>query len=445
MCVLARGGVEETASGVQLPDDWALPDQARQKSDQATIFREAGEMARDDQDKKSYEVLVEKLEKKNVNVNWVKEELKAQRVETPSWGYADSGTRFGVFRQPGVPRTVFEKFEDAAHVNNLMGICPSVAIHIPWDFLDDWKSLKQFADDKGVKIGAVNPNVFQEQEYKLGSFGNQNPAIRQKALERHFECIQVMRDTNSKSISCWYADGTNYPGQASFIERKHFFEECFAEVYKRLNPDEKIFIEYKLFEPAFYHTDIADWGMATAFCRKLGERARVLVDLGHHAQGVNIEHLVAWMLDEGDLGGFHFNNRKYADDDLTVSSVNPYEVFLIYSELVDGKIRLKDRFQVDYLIDQSHNIKPKIEAMIQTLWNLQTAFAKALIVDRKALAAARASQNIVDAEMCLVEAYQTDVEPLLREVRREMDKPADPLAAHRASGYLEKAIASRSA
>jgi len=392
----------------------------------------------------AYELVVENLSSKGIDVGWVKQELKDQRVETPSWGYGNSGTRFGVFRQPGVPRDVFEKFEDAAHVHRLMGICPSVAIHIPWDFLDDWMALKAFADEKGVLIGAVNPNVFEEQIYKLGSFGNEDPGIRKKALERHYECIQVMRDTGSKSLSCWYADGTNYPGQASFVARKRYFEECFAKVYSRLNEDERLFIEYKLFEPAFYHTDIADWGMATGFCQKLGDRAKVLVDLGHHAQGVNIEHLVAWMLDEGTLGGFHFNNRKYADDDLTVSSINPYEVFLIYNELVDGKIRLGDRFRVDYLIDQSHNLKPKIEAMIQTLWNLQSAFAKALCVDRNRLAQARFEQNIVDAERCLVEAYHIDVEPLLRQVRTEMGRPEDPLKAHRESGYLERAIATRS-
>jgi L-rhamnose isomerase/sugar isomerase len=389
------------------------------------------------------EMLVETLQSKGIDVNRVKEELKEQRVETPSWGYADSGTRFGVFKQPGIPRNVFEKFEDAAHVNSLMGICPSVAIHIPWDFLDDWKELKEFADEKGVMIGAVNPNVFEEPSYKLGSFGNSNPAIREQALERHYECIQVMRDTGSKSLSGWYADGTNYPGQASFVDRKHYFEECFAKVYERLNDDEKLFIEYKLFEPAFYHTDIADWGMATGFCQKLGDRAKVLVDLGHHAQGVNIEHLVAWMLDEGTLGGFHFNNRKYADDDLTVSSINPYEVFLIYNELVDGKSRLGKGFRVDYLIDQSHNIKPKIEAMIQTLWNLQTAFAKALCVERERLAQARAEQNVVDAERCLVDAFNTDVEPLLRQVRMEMGRPEDPLRAHRESGYLDRVTAAR--
>jgi L-rhamnose isomerase/sugar isomerase len=394
-------------------------------------------------EKKACEVLIETIDSRGVDASWVKEELRTQEVETPSWGYADSGTRFGVFKQPGVPRNVFEKFEDAAHVHHLVGMAPSVAIHIPWDCLDDWKELKDFADDKGVRIGAVNPNVFQDDIYKLGSFGNENPAIRQKALERHYECIQVMRDTGSKSLSCWYADGTNYPGQASFIQRKHYFEECLAKVYGRLLPDEKVFIEYKLFEPAFYHTDIADWGMATGFCQKLGERAKVLVDLGHHAQGVNIEHLVAWMLDEGTLGGFHFNNRKYADDDLTVSSINPYEVFLIYNELVEAKLRMGERFQVDYLIDQSHNIKPKIEAMIQTLWNLQTAFAKALVVDRKRLAEARAAQDIVEAERCLAEAFNTDVEPLLRQLRREGDRPADPLKAHRESGYLGRAIARR--
>ncbi|MCG3196097.1 MAG: hypothetical protein GHCLOJNM_00568 [bacterium] len=394
--------------------------------------------------RRAYEVLAETLEARGIDLEWVKSELKAQEVETPSWGYADSGTRFGVFKQPGVPRNVFEKFEDAAHVHRMTGVCPSVAIHIPWDYLTDWRELKEFADDKGVRIGAVNPNVFEEQIYKLGSFGNEDPAIRQAALERHFECIQVMRDTGSKSLSCWYADGTNYPGQASFVRRKRSFEECLGQVYARLAGDERMFIEYKLFEPAFYHTDIADWGMATGFCRKLGERAKVLVDLGHHAQGVNIEHLVAWMLDEGTLGGFHFNNRKYADDDLTVSSINPYEVFLIYSELVEGKIRLGSGFQVDYLIDQSHNIKPKIEAMIQTLMNLQTAFAKALIVNRTRLAEAREGQDVVEAERTLVEAFNADVEPLLRQVRIEMDRPEDPLAAHRRSGYLEKAIAERS-
>jgi L-rhamnose isomerase/sugar isomerase len=392
---------------------------------------------------KSLECLRENLASRGVEWDWVVRELNAQEVETPSWGYADSGTRFGVFKQAGVPRNVFEKFEDAAHIQSLMGICPSVAIHIPWDFLEDWTELKDFAADRGVRIGAVNPNVFQEEIYKLGSFGNENAGIREKALERHYECIEVMRKTGSKSLSCWYADGTNYPGQASFIERKHYFEECLKKVYDRLAEDEKIFIEYKLFEPAFYHTDIADWGMATGFCQKLGNRAKVLVDLGHHAQGVNIEHLVAWMLDEGTLGGFHFNNRKYADDDLTVSSINPYEVFLIYNELVDGKNRLGDRFQVDYLIDQSHNIKPKIEAMIQTLWNLQTAFAKALTVDRSRLAQARKQQDIVEAERCLVEAFQTDVEPLLRYVRRENGRPEDPLEAHRRSGYLEKVCQKR--
>lgn len=394
---------------------------------------------------KAYEVLVESLVARGIDVEYVKRELKAQEIETPSWGYANSGTRFGVFKQAGTPRTVFEKFEDAAHVHKLMGICPSVAIHIPWDFLKDWKELKQFAQSKGVRIGAVNPNVFEDQDYKFGSFGNERADVREKALQAHYDCIQVMRDTGSKSLSCWYADGSNYPGQSSFIARKHTYEECFSKVYKLLNPDEKMFIEYKIFEPAFYHTDIADWGMACSFCNKLGDQAKVLVDLGHHAQGVNIEHLVAWMLDEGMLGGFHFNNRKYADDDLTVSSINPYEVYLIYNELVEAKLRLADKFKVDYLIDQSHNVKPKIEAMIQTLWNLQTAFAKALIVDRKQLATARAEQNIVDAERALVVAFNTDVEPMLRQIRSEMGLPLDPMAAHRSSGYLANCVAKRTA
>lgn len=391
----------------------------------------------------AYEILAEKIQSRGIDIEWVKSELKAQRVETPSWGYADSGTRFGVFNQPGIPRNVFEKFEDAAHVNSLMGICPSVAIHIPWDYLDDWKQLKQFADEKGVFIGAVNPNVFQDDCYKFGSLGNSDAAIREQALERHYECIQVMKDTGSKLLSLWYADGTNYPGQDSFVERKHRFEEGFRKVYDRLDADQKMLIEYKFFEPAFYHTDIADWGMAMNFARKLGEQAKVLIDLGHHALGTNIEQIVAWLVDEDMLGGFHFNNRKFADDDLTVSSINPYEVFLIYNELVDSKNRLGDAFDVSYVIDQSHNLKPKIEAMIQTLVNLQTAFAKALIVDRKKLAQARAEQDVVTAEMCLTDAYNADVEPLLVQVREEMGKPADPMQAHRESGYLAKVTASR--
>lgn len=385
-----------------------------------------------------YKVLCSKLTDRGIDVDDVKTRLKKQKIETPSWGYADSGTRFGVFHQPGVPRDVFEKIEDAAHTHKMTGICPSVALHIPWDKTDNWDRLKEHASSLGMTIGAINPNVFQDECYKYGSFGNGKAEVRKKALERHFECVEIMRITGSKAISLWYADGTNYPGQANLVKRKNWFEENLREVYNRLRPDEKMWVEYKLFEPAFYHTDIPDWGTSYLLCTKLGSQAKVLVDLGHHAHGTNIEHIVAILLDEDRLGGFHFNNRKYADDDLTAGSVNPYELFLIYDQLVAGELRLGEEFDVAYLIDQSHNLKPKIEAMIQTLVMLQSLYAKALVVDRRKLAEAQQKEDIVTGEMCLVEAFGTDVEPLLKQVRVEMGRDPDPLVAHRESGYLEK-------
>ena len=383
-------------------------------------------------------ILERKLADRGISLAEVTKKLAAHRIETPSWGYADSGTRFGVFHQPGVPRDVFEKIEDAAHTHRMTGLCPSVALHIPWDKTDDWGKLKEYAASLGVEIGAINPNVFQEECYKWGSLGSHLPEVRRRALDRHLECVDIMHTTGSKALSLWYADGTNYPGQADFLARKHWFEENLRTVYSALEPDEKMWIEYKFYEPAFYHTDIADWGMAYNLCLKLGPQASVLVDLGHHAQGVNIEHIVAILLDEGRLGGFHFNSRKYGDDDLTAGSINPYELFLIYDQLVRGEIRLGGRFDVGYLIDQSHNIKPKIEAMIQSLLVLQTMYAKALIVDRPKLAKARAEADVVTGEMCLVEAYNTDVEPLLRKVRVEKGLDPNPLQAHRGSGYVEE-------
>ena len=387
-----------------------------------------------------YEILCKKLAGRGVDIEAIQEKLKKQWIETPSWGYADSGTRFGVFNQSGIPRDVFEKIEDAACVHRMTGVAPSVALHIPWDMNDDWKGLREYAENLGISLGAINTNVFQDECYKLGSFGNEDAAIRRTALDHHLECIKIMRSTGSKILSLWYADGTNYPGQGDFRRRKRFFQDCLREVYDNLRNDERMLIEYKLFEPAFYHTDIADWGMAYTFASQLGARAQVLVDLGHHAQGVNIEHIVAFLLDEGKLGGFHFNNRKYADDDLCAGSINPYELFLIYCELTADEEAAKN---VAYMIDQSHNLKPKIEEMIQTVMNLQTAYAKALIVDRGALSEAQKSGDIVAAEQVLITAFNTDVEPLLVKTREEKGIAPEPLQAYRKSGYQQKINAER--
>ena len=280
-----------------------------------------------------YESLTDYLRERGIDVEAVEARLCAQVIETPSWGYGNSGTRFGVFKQQGAARDVHERLADAAKVHEVTGICRPVALHIPWDKVDDYDALKAEAADLGVEIGAINPNVFQDPDYQFGSFGHRDLAVRQKALEHMEECAQIMRATGSKLMSLWFADGTNYPGQADLMQRKHFFEDCLRRTHDLLPDDARMLIEYKFFEPGFYHTDVADWGMALHFARAAGTRAEVLVDLGHHAQGVNIEHIVAFLLDEQCLGGFHFNNRKYADDDLTTGSVNLYEVFLIYREI----------------------------------------------------------------------------------------------------------------
>jgi L-rhamnose isomerase / sugar isomerase len=386
-----------------------------------------------------FEQLAEDLRERGIDVEQVVSDLIAQRIETPSWGYANSGTRFGIFRQPGAARNLQERLADAAQVHRLTGIAPAVAIHIPWDRSPNYAEIKAEADRLGMAIGAVNPNVFEDQPYKLGSFGNPDPAIRQRALDHMDECVAIMIATGSKALSLWFADGTNFPGQDSIVGRKRAFEEFLSIVYRRLPQDARMLVEYKPFEPAFYHTDIGDWGMATLLCQKLGPKAKVLVDLGHHYHGQNIEQIVAWLVDEKMLGGFHFNNRKYADDDLTTGSINPYEVFLIYHELVSARAT-----GIDYMIDQSHNLKPKIEAMIQTVLFLQGAYARALIVPRQELARAQRAGDIVLAEGLLQQAFQTDVEPILVHVRERLGVPAQPLAEFRRSGYLARIEKERS-
>jgi L-rhamnose isomerase / sugar isomerase len=390
-------------------------------------------------DERYYDVMTELLSDSGVDVASVEERLRSQRVETPSWGYGNSGTRFKVFPGQGVPRDPFEKLADAAEVHRLTGVCPSVAIHIPWDRVDDHGELKEYADSLGMKIGAVNPNVFQEEEYRLGSVCSPDPAVRRKATDHLLECIEVAEEVGSDVLSLWFADGTNYAGQDSFIERRHRMQECLTETYEAMPEGMRMLLEYKFFEPAFYHTDLADWGTALTMCQKLGERAKVLVDLGHHAQGTNVEHIVALLLDEGRLGGFHFNNRKYADDDLIVGSVNPFELFLIYVELVEAE----ESTRIDYLIDQAHNIEHKIEAMILSVTNLQEAYAKALLVDRPSLDEARHAGDVLGAHRLLLDAYATDVRPLCARVREALGASPDPISTFRQSGYHERVVNER--
>ena len=386
--------------------------------------------------KDQFSVLTEVLSDQGIDVEGIKDKLKAQEIETPSWGYGNSGTRFGVFKQPGAARDVHERLSDAAQVHKMTGVCPGVALHIPWDKVDDYDALLQEAAELGVHIGAITPNVFQEYDYKLGSFGHRDPNVRQKALDHMYECIDIMQRTNSKVLSLWFADGTNYPGQDDIIERKRRFEECLGKTHAALPDDSRMLIEYKFFEPAFYHTDIADWGMALNFALKAGPKAEVLVDLGHHPLCTNIEHLVALLLDEERLGGFHFNNCKYADDDVTTGSVNLYEVFLIYHEILNAE-RRGTAANIAYMIDQSHIIKPKVEAMIQSVLNIQTAYARALLVDRGALAAAQAEDDTVAGEEILRNAYDVDVRPLLAVIREELGAETDPLGSYRQSGYFK--------
>jgi len=376
------------------------------------------------------------------------ESLTSQRIETPSWGYGNSGTRFKTFPAPGAARNIWEKVQDAAEVHRLCGIAPSVALHIPWDEVDSYGELSVYAKDRGIEIGAINPNLFQDEEYKLGSIGNPNPAVREKALQHLLDCVEILSKTGSKDLSLWFADGTNYAGQDNIRQRKRYVREALQKVHDALPNGTRMLIEYKLFEPAFYFTDLFDWGAAFAHCIAIGEKAKVLVDLGHHAQSVNIEAIVAFLLDEGRLGGFHFNARRYADDDLIVGTTNPFELFCIYAELVDAEnsteaVASATAKSVAYMIDQSHNIEPKVEAMLQSVLNCQEAYAKALLVDRTRLQAAQQAGDVLEAHRTLCDAFLTDVRPILSAWRESRGLPPDPIAAHRASGYLDRVVAER--
>ena len=364
--------------------------------------------------------------------------LRQLEIETPSWGYGNSGTRFHVFPWPGAARTVQERIADAALVHRLTGCCPTVALHIPWDAVDDYGELRRYAESEGVRIGAINPNLFASDEYALGSLCHPDPAIRALALRHCRECVEIATEVGSTAISLWLADGTNYPGQDELRSRHARLVAGLEELYALLPDGMRLLVEYKFFEPGFYSTDLPDWGTAALACRRLGPQAQVLVDTGHHPQGTNIEQIVAVLLAEGLLGGFHFNNRKYADDDLIVGSIDPFELFRIMREIAIGCTD-----GIAFMIDQSHNVEGKVDAMIQSVMNIQTAYAKALLVDEPRLAEAQLAGDVLGAHRVLLEAFETDVRPLLTRLRAELGVEADPVEAFRAGGFAERLAGER--
>jgi L-rhamnose isomerase/sugar isomerase len=374
--------------------------------------------------------------------------LNQFRIEIPSWGFANTGTRFGKFIQPAAATTTEEKFSDAHQVHSLTGICPTLALHVLWDFPDGIQSvgeIQSFSKRYRVQPGSINPNLFQNQEYKHGSFGNPDPAVRKRALQHTKDSIEIARRLESSDISMWFADGSNYPGTANMRQRKQWFEQLLREAHHALSAGQRLLIEYKPFEPAFYHTDIADWGMALHLARFAGPQAKVLVDTGHHYASQNIEQIVAWLLSEEMLGGFHFNDRRYADDDLTLGSIDPYQVFRIFHEILLFEWETGKQAGIAYMIDQSHNLKGKIEAMIQTVKMAQELYCKAALVDYRDLVTAQKGCDLVKAESLLQDAFATDVRPMIREWRQSNGLPAEPLDAFRESGYLERITKDRAA
>jgi L-rhamnose isomerase / sugar isomerase len=376
----------------------------------------------------------------------VKAALRSQVIEVPSWAYGNSGTRFKVFAQQGVPRDPFEKLSDAAQVNAATGVAPKVSLHIPWDKVEDYSKLAAHAADVGVRIGAINSNVFQDDDYMLGSVTHPDPRVRRKATDHLLECVDIMDATGSRELKLWFSDGTNYPGQDDVRARQDRLAQSLTEVYARLGDHQRFLLEYKLFEPAFYTMDVPDWGTAYAHCIALGPKAMVVVDTGHHAPGTNIEFIVAVLLRAGKLGGFDFNSRFYADDDLMVGAADPFQLFRILWEVRRGNgfdPSIYGGFGVSFMLDQCHNIEPKIPGQIRSVMNVQEATAKVLLVDADALAAAQAAGDVLGANAVLMDAYNTDVRPLLREVREEMGLHPDPMAAYAATGYAGKIKAER--
>jgi L-rhamnose isomerase / sugar isomerase len=374
--------------------------------------------------------------------------LNTFAIELPSWGFSNTGTRFGKFIQASAATTTEEKLRDAGQVHLFTGCCPSVATHVLWDFPEGLKStaaVMASADKAGVRLGAINPNVFQDQIYKNGSFGNPDPAIRKAALDHILESIEIGKQTGSQDVSLWFADGSSYPGAASIRKRKQWFTECLQAAHAKLSPQQRLLVEYKPFEPYFYHTDLGDWGMALIQARHAGPQAKVLVDTGHHYQAQNIEQIVAWLLSEDMLGGFHFNDRRYADDDLTLGSIDPYQVFRIFNEVIGFERETGKSAPIAYMIDQSHNLKNKTEEMIQTAMTAQELYAKAVLVDHVKLNDDQMRGDYIYAEECLKQAFNTDVRPAIREWRKARGLAEDPLVAFRASGYTERAERERGA
>jgi L-rhamnose isomerase / sugar isomerase len=374
--------------------------------------------------------------------------LETFRIELPSWGFANTGTRFGKFLQPAAATSIEDKFSDAGQIHALTGICPTVALHVLWDFPEGVESAGQIqalGNKYGVRPGAINPNYFQDQIYKYGSFGSPDEGARTAALHHTLDSIEIAKQLHCRDISLWFADGSNYPGTANIRQRKRWFEELLKTSHDKLSPDQRLLVEYKPFEPAFYHTDIADWGMALLLARAAGPQAKVLVDTGHHYQAQNIEQIVAWLLAENMLGGFHFNDRRYADDDLTMGSIDPYQVFRIFHEILFFEWETQGRADIAYMIDQSHNLKGKIEAMIQTVVMAQELFSRAALVDYETLSAAQKNCELVQAESCLQDAFATDVRPFIREWRKSKGLPENPMEAFRESGYLQRITQERAA
>jgi L-rhamnose isomerase / sugar isomerase len=372
--------------------------------------------------------------------------LDSFQIELPSWGFSNTGTRFGKFLQPAAAATVAEKFSDAAEVHRWTGVCPTIALHVLWDLpggIADAAEVEVLAARHGLRAGSINPNTFQHQIYKYGSFGSPDPEVRRAALEHVLASVAIADRLGSRDVSLWFADGSNYPGTQNVRHRRRWFEENLRATHDRLASGQRMLVEYKPFEPAFYHTDIADWGMAMVLAQSAGPRAKVLVDTGHHYQGQNIEQIVAWLLDLDMLGGFHFNDRRYADDDLTMGSIDPYQVFRIFHEILHFEWETGKRADIAYMVDQSHNLKGKIEAMIQTVTTAMELYAKAALVDHGALDARQKRCELVDAEMCLKNAFSTDVRPAIRAWATARGFPADPLDAFRQSGYLERITAER--
>ncbi len=382
------------------------------------------------------------MDDKLIEKSW--KALDRLRIELPSWGFANTGTRFGKFIQPAAANTIEEKFSDAAQVHQFTGACPTLALHVQWDLPDgDVGKVQALSKKFGIRPGSINPNVFQNQEYKYGSIGNPDPAIRRKALDHILECVKVAELLESRDLSPWFADGSNYPGSQNIRKRIEFFEQGLQQVHRALKPGQRLLIEYKPFEPAFYHTDIADWGMAYLLAKKAGPQSRVLVDTGHHYQSQNIEQIVAWLLQDEMIGGFHFNDRRYADDDLTLGSIDPYQVFRIFHEIQMYEWEKGGRADIAYMVDQSHNLKGKIESMIQTVCTAQELYARAALVDHEKLAKLQQSCSLLDAEETLRCAFWEDTREVVKEWRKSKGLAENPLAAFRNSGYLGRITAER--